>query len=283
MPTDEEIARQLVTDDGLFEPGDRFEVEVKLELREMNRRSSRIATIARIVRHFLGSPQQTVEPTEADICTLARALQLEERFDAGIFPRGGAQTSQYRKLCRYGMLRFSGEYGHDLDGEVEGELPIYVLTDVGREWIKERAEGADAAFRELMAEQEAIDWALSMYAGTNDEPKQGSVPLERLTPNEQATLARHDVAVRKLNDPIELAKLLREEFTRCGWEAREPGDKVPGKDGNFITVGLVDGVDGDLIEIDRPDQCETFTMPQARKLLANLRNGMDVNELLGAW
>jgi len=43
---------------------------------------------------------QQTEPTEDDIRTLARALDLEERFSSGIFPRGGAQTSQYRKLCR---------------------------------------------------------------------------------------------------------------------------------------------------------------------------------------
>jgi hypothetical protein len=110
------------------------------------------------------------EPIEADIRTLARALDLEERFDSGIFPRGGAQTSQYRKLCRYGMLRFSGEYGRDLDGEVEDDVPIFKLTEQGRAWIKERAERAEAAFRELMAEQEAIDWAIARWSDADTGP-----------------------------------------------------------------------------------------------------------------
>lgn len=87
------------------------------------------------------------EPTEADISTLARALDLEERFDTGIFPRGGPQTSQYRKLCRYGMLEFTGEYGRDLDATIDDDVPIYKLTDVGRAWIKAREEAADANLR----------------------------------------------------------------------------------------------------------------------------------------
>lgn len=77
------------------------------------------------------------EPTEQDIRTLARALELEERHGAaGIFPRDGAQTSHFRKLVRLGMLEFTGEWGRDIDAEVDRDVPLYRLTDDGRAWIK---------------------------------------------------------------------------------------------------------------------------------------------------
>lgn len=75
------------------------------------------------------------EPTEQDVRTLARALDLERRFEAGIFPRDGAQTSHFRKLERFGMLEFTGEWGRDIDGEVERDVPCYKLTEQGRTWI----------------------------------------------------------------------------------------------------------------------------------------------------
>lgn len=78
------------------------------------------------------------EPTEQDISTLARALDVERRFQAGIFPDGAAGTSHFRKLERFGMLEFTGEYGRDLDGEVERDVPLYKLTEQGRTWITKR-------------------------------------------------------------------------------------------------------------------------------------------------
>lgn len=82
------------------------------------------------------------EPTEKDISTLARALDMEKRFQAGIFPDGGAWTSHFRKLERFGMLKFTGEYGRDLDAIVERDVPLYKLTEQGRTWIEQREAAA---------------------------------------------------------------------------------------------------------------------------------------------
>lgn len=76
------------------------------------------------------------EPTEQDVSTLARALFLEDRYGAGIFPRDGAQTSHFRKLVRLGMLTWTGEWGRDVDSIVDRDVPLYRLTDDGRAWIQ---------------------------------------------------------------------------------------------------------------------------------------------------
>lgn len=86
------------------------------------------------------------EPTSADWSTLARALDLEERFQAGVFPVGGAQTAHFEKLCRFGMLEATGKYGRDIDGEVERDVPLYRLTDQGREWVRAREAAASSGF-----------------------------------------------------------------------------------------------------------------------------------------
>jgi hypothetical protein len=84
-----------------------------------------------------------VEPTEQDLRTLAYALEIEERFGAdGVFPRDGAQTSHFRKLCRFGMLEFTGEWGRDIDSIVERDVPLYRLTEQGRTWIREHEKAA---------------------------------------------------------------------------------------------------------------------------------------------
>ena len=82
------------------------------------------------------------EPTEQDIRTLARALKLEERFQADIFPRGGAQTPHFEKLCRFGMLECTGEWGRDIDLMVDDDVMGYRLTDQGRAWIREHQKEA---------------------------------------------------------------------------------------------------------------------------------------------
>jgi hypothetical protein len=76
------------------------------------------------------------EPTAQDVRTLAFAPRVEQRHGEGIFPRNGGQTSHFDKLCRFGMLEFTGEWGHDMDGEVERDVPIYRLTEQGRTWIR---------------------------------------------------------------------------------------------------------------------------------------------------
>lgn len=84
------------------------------------------------------------EPTEQDVRTLAYALRIEERFGGdGIFPRDGAQTSHFRKLARFGMLEFTGEWGRDIDSQVDRDVPIYRLTEQGRVWIKELRAAAE--------------------------------------------------------------------------------------------------------------------------------------------
>lgn len=69
--------------------------------------------------------------TAEDLSTLSRALTLKDRFDdAGIFPIGAGQTAHFKRLCRLGLLEFD-EYGRDIDGEVERDVPIYRLTEAG--------------------------------------------------------------------------------------------------------------------------------------------------------
>jgi hypothetical protein len=91
---------------------------------------------------------------EEDASTLARALRLERDFNAGIFPRGGAQWAHFRRLARYGMLRFTGEVGRDIDSEIDDDVWNFELTAEGRAWITQREEDADARLRESIAEEE---------------------------------------------------------------------------------------------------------------------------------
>lgn len=80
----------------------------------------------------------------ADVSTLARALILEQRFDAAIFPRGVAQLSHFRRLVRFGMLEETGEWGRDIDAEVDADVRLFRLTEAGRAWIKAKEDAADA-------------------------------------------------------------------------------------------------------------------------------------------
>ena len=81
---------------------------------------------------------------DSDLSTLARTLDLETRFDAGIFPRGGPQTLHFNRLVRLGMLRDTGEWGRDIDCEVDADVRLYKLTDLGRTTIKAIEDAADA-------------------------------------------------------------------------------------------------------------------------------------------
>lgn len=74
---------------------------------------------------------QALKLSQNDIDTLARADELERRFDAGIGPRRGGQFAHYRKLERLGLLEFVG-LGRDIDGEVESDVLVYKLTAEGR-------------------------------------------------------------------------------------------------------------------------------------------------------
>jgi hypothetical protein len=77
---------------------------------------------------------------DSDLTTLAHALRLEEEHEAGIFPSGPGQASHFRRLVRLGHLAFE-DYGQDIDGEHEREVPIYRLTDTGREIALAEARG----------------------------------------------------------------------------------------------------------------------------------------------
>lgn len=76
------------------------------------------------------------ELREADRRTLSRALDLEARFDAGIFPRGPGQHSHFRRLERLGLLEFKG-WGRDIDLEVEDDVRLFRLTKAGRDAVSE--------------------------------------------------------------------------------------------------------------------------------------------------
>lgn len=69
--------------------------------------------------------------TNADRSTLARALHLERRFESGIFPVGSTQHRHFAKLVSLGFLAFDG-WGRDIDGEREGDVMVYRLTEAGR-------------------------------------------------------------------------------------------------------------------------------------------------------
>lgn len=52
------------------------------------------------------------------------------------------------------MLRFTGETGRDLDGEVEDDVWLFELTPEGRVWITQRQDEADAKLRATVAADE---------------------------------------------------------------------------------------------------------------------------------
>lgn len=79
--------------------------------------------------------------TAADLATLRRAEFLHRKFNAGIGPRRGGQFAHYRKLERLGLLMFDG-WGGDIDGEAEGDVLVYQLTDEGRKALAEHAAAA---------------------------------------------------------------------------------------------------------------------------------------------
>jgi hypothetical protein len=68
--------------------------------------------------------------TKRQRATMIRALDLKRRFVAGIFPNNGTQQTMYKRLETAGLLKFVG-YGHDIDGEKDGEVPVWELTRQG--------------------------------------------------------------------------------------------------------------------------------------------------------
>jgi hypothetical protein len=85
-------------------------------------------------------------------------------------------------------------------------------------------------------------------------------------------IERHTGMPPERAEPAELlAMMIRECMIKLGLDARAPGPKTPGDDGNFFTVGPVDGLDGLLIEIDSTAECQSLTLDQGRKLLDVLR------------
>jgi hypothetical protein len=77
------------------------------------------------------SMKKSKPDADADISTLQRALDLRNRFDAGIFPTGIGQRSHFGKLVRRGLLEFDA-WGRDIDGLVERDVEIYKLTPAGK-------------------------------------------------------------------------------------------------------------------------------------------------------
>ena len=55
------------------------------------------------------------------------AESVKNRFASGIFPNTSSQQSMYKRLEVAGLLKFVG-YGHDIDGEKDGEVPVWELT-----------------------------------------------------------------------------------------------------------------------------------------------------------
>ena len=67
--------------------------------------------------------------TDKDVSVLRRALALRRDFDCGIFPTG-SQHARFSKLERAGLLAFVG-HGRDMDGDVERDVAVYMLTLAG--------------------------------------------------------------------------------------------------------------------------------------------------------
>lgn len=117
--------------------------------------------------------------------------------------------------------------------------------------------------------QKAIDWALSQW---NTAPSQCTKlvadDINALLYPRAVTFA----ALCAVDNATSLSVLLRLQLRAMGMDARAPGKEEPGKDGAFVTIGAVDGVDEPLIEIDTPEQVQTHTIGQARAMLSKLRD-----------
>lgn len=75
--------------------------------------------------------------TAHDYKTLSHADFLEIHHKAGIFYRGAGQAAHFRRLVRCGWLTATDDWGHDIDGEVDGEVRLFRLTDAGRGVVKQ--------------------------------------------------------------------------------------------------------------------------------------------------
>lgn len=66
---------------------------------------------------------------------LWRALDLTQHGACGVYPVG-SQFATVRALERRGLLRFAG-YGIDIDGGRDDDVPIWEITDKGRDALGE--------------------------------------------------------------------------------------------------------------------------------------------------
>lgn len=87
--------------------------------------------------------------TVRDRSTLSRALDLETRFDAGIFPSGAGQFAHYRRLEKLGLLREDG-WGRDIDRQKEDDVLVFRLTEAGRARARNLEAGAKLAGKRLL-------------------------------------------------------------------------------------------------------------------------------------
>ena len=77
--------------------------------------------------------------TQPQLGLMARAYELKRHHGAdGVYPRGGQRKSLLR-LEEMGLMRFVG-FGTCIDGEVEGEKPIWELTDDGLKVLMDLGE-----------------------------------------------------------------------------------------------------------------------------------------------
>lgn len=68
--------------------------------------------------------------TTRDLDTLANAVDMRKRFDAGIFPRDVGDRSHFRRLERLGLIEFDA-WGRDIDRSIEQDVRIFKLTAAG--------------------------------------------------------------------------------------------------------------------------------------------------------
>lgn len=92
---------------------------------------------ARISAGIPSSEEGEVVPlSRRDLDTMEYAARIDERFGAGIFPRGAGQRAHFRRLVRLGMIALDSR-GRDVNGEVEHDVTICRLTSEGRKIVQD--------------------------------------------------------------------------------------------------------------------------------------------------
>lgn len=79
-------------------------------------------------------------PTKAQIGLMSRAYELRKYHGAdGVYPMSGSQKAALARLEAAGLMRFAG-FGMDIDGERDGDLPVWEITERGERVLRDLGE-----------------------------------------------------------------------------------------------------------------------------------------------